>query len=149
VASPQIARDYAVQMGAFPAEGTAREIALASARLEPDGQPRVQPMVSRGRTLYRAQLLGLSESEARTVCANLYRRVLTCQVSRLGQRGDGNGCPANGPPWSTPVFGRLIHRVAKPGLKTAIARCPARSGRGAPIVRRRLLNYLRLRFDRG
>jgi hypothetical protein len=36
------------------------------------------------RTVYHAQLLGLSETEARTVCADLYRRVPSCQVFRIG-----------------------------------------------------------------
>jgi hypothetical protein len=36
------------------------------------------------RTLYHAQLVGLSESEARSVCATLGRRGPGCQVFRIG-----------------------------------------------------------------
>jgi D-alanyl-D-alanine carboxypeptidase len=80
----RIARDRAVQVGAFPAERTAWAIAQEAARLAPEGQPRVQPIVFGRRTLYHAQLLGLSEAEARTVCAAVSRRVAGCQVFRMG-----------------------------------------------------------------
>jgi D-alanyl-D-alanine carboxypeptidase len=82
--APQVIRDHAIQAGAFPAERNAHDIALESARLVPEGQPRVQPIVFGRRTLYQAQLLGLSEPEARTVCAALARRVPACQVFRIG-----------------------------------------------------------------
>jgi D-alanyl-D-alanine carboxypeptidase len=82
--APRIPHDRAVQVGAFPAERAAWIVAEQSAHLAPDGQPRVQPIIFRRRTLYHAQLLGLSETEARTVCAALYRRVPACQVFRMG-----------------------------------------------------------------
>ena len=81
---PRPVRDYGIQVGAVPLERTAREIAQESARLAPEGQPRVQPIVFRRRTLYHAQLLELSEAEARSVCAALTRRVAGCQVFRIG-----------------------------------------------------------------
>jgi D-alanyl-D-alanine carboxypeptidase len=81
---PRTVRDHAVQIGAFPAEHTAWQVAEDSTRFAPDGQPRVQPAVYRRRTVYHAQLLGLSEAEARTVCANYARRVPLCQVFRTG-----------------------------------------------------------------
>jgi D-alanyl-D-alanine carboxypeptidase len=84
VMAPRIPRDRAVQIGAFPAERAAWIVAEQSAHLAPEGQPRVQPIVYGRRTLYHAQLLGLSETEARTVCAALYRRVPACQVLRMG-----------------------------------------------------------------
>jgi D-alanyl-D-alanine carboxypeptidase len=81
---PKLVRDHAVQAGAFPAQRTALEVARESARLVPEGQPRVQPVVFGRRTLYQAQLVGLSEAEARTVCTALSRRVPACQVFRIG-----------------------------------------------------------------
>ena len=84
LASPRMIRDHAVQAGAFPAERTAREIARESLRYAPDGQPRVQPVVFGRRTIYQAQLVGLSEAEARGVCSALARRVPACQVFRVG-----------------------------------------------------------------
>jgi D-alanyl-D-alanine carboxypeptidase len=80
---PRVVRDRAVQFGAFPAERTAWDVAQESARLAPDGVARVQPVVFGRRTLYHAQLLGLSDAEARSVCANLGRRG-GCQVFRIG-----------------------------------------------------------------
>jgi D-alanyl-D-alanine carboxypeptidase len=81
---PRVTRDHAVETRAFAAESTARDIATEFARLAPEGQPRVQPVVYGRRTLYHAQLLGLSESEARTVCATLGRHRPGCQVVRMG-----------------------------------------------------------------
>ncbi len=83
---PRMVRDRGVQVGAYPGEHAAREVAQEFARLAPEGQPRVQPIVYGRRTLYHAQLLGLSEAEARGVCANLARRVPGCQVFRIGSR---------------------------------------------------------------
>jgi D-alanyl-D-alanine carboxypeptidase len=82
--SPAVIRDHAIQAGTFPAERVAREIALQFARLAPEGQPRVQPVVYGRHTLYHAQLVGLSDAEARSVCASLARRVSACQVVRIG-----------------------------------------------------------------
>ena len=82
--APRVVRDRAIQVGAFPGERAASFVAQEAARLAPDGQPRVQPIVYGRRTLYHAQLLGLSEAEARMVCANLPRRGAACQVFRMG-----------------------------------------------------------------
>jgi D-alanyl-D-alanine carboxypeptidase len=80
----RVARDRAVQIGAFPAEHTAWQIAQDSARLAPDAQPRVQQVIYRRHTVYHAELLGLSETEARSVCANFARRAPGCQIFRIG-----------------------------------------------------------------
>jgi D-alanyl-D-alanine carboxypeptidase len=83
--SPRIAHDRAIQAGAFPAERTAWDIAQEAARLAPGGTPRVQPVVVGRRTRYHAQLLGLNEMEARTVCSGLGRRVPSCRIFRVGE----------------------------------------------------------------
>jgi D-alanyl-D-alanine carboxypeptidase len=80
---PTIAHDRAVQIGMYPAQRTAWLVAQDTARLAPQGQPRVQPIVFGHRTAYHAQLLGLTEAEARSVCANLPRRGPSCQVFRM------------------------------------------------------------------
>jgi D-alanyl-D-alanine carboxypeptidase len=82
--SPRVNRDRGIETRSVVRESAAREIAQAFARLVPDGQPRVQPVNVGRRTLYHAQLLGLSESEARTACATLGRRGAGCQVIRVG-----------------------------------------------------------------
>jgi D-alanyl-D-alanine carboxypeptidase len=81
--APRDVRDRAIQAGAFPAARTARAVARESARLAPEGQPRVEPAVFGRRTLYHAQLVGLSEGEARAVCVALSHRVPACQVFRI------------------------------------------------------------------
>lgn len=78
-----VLRDRAVQIGGFTVERIAQEIAQQSARLAPGGQPRVQAMIVGRRAAYHAQLVGLTETEARTVCASLPRRGATCQVFRI------------------------------------------------------------------
>jgi D-alanyl-D-alanine carboxypeptidase len=82
--APRVVRDHAIQAGAFPAQRVAWQVAQESARLAPEGQPRVQPIVFGRRKLYDAQLVGLSDAEARTVCAALSHSVPACQVFRIG-----------------------------------------------------------------
>jgi D-alanyl-D-alanine carboxypeptidase len=84
VLSPRLVRDRAVQIGSFATEHAASEVARESANLAPGGLPRVQPVSSGRRTVYHAQLLGLSEAEARLVCANRPRHAPACQVFRIG-----------------------------------------------------------------
>ncbi len=78
-----VLRDRAVQIGGFTVERIAQEIARQSARLAPGGQPRVQAMITGRRAAYHAQLVGLTETEARTVCASMPRRGAPCQVFRI------------------------------------------------------------------
>jgi D-alanyl-D-alanine carboxypeptidase len=82
--APRVIRDHAIETRALAAESAARDVAQEFARLAPEGQPRVQPIVYGRRTVYHAELLGLSESEARTVCATLGRRGPGCQIFRIG-----------------------------------------------------------------
>jgi D-alanyl-D-alanine carboxypeptidase len=81
---PRVVHDRAVQIGTFQGESIAREVAQEAAGLAPGGVARVQPVIFGRRTLYHAQLLGLSEAEARMVCANQPRRGPSCQVFRIG-----------------------------------------------------------------
>ena len=76
-------RNRGVQAGAFQAERNAWEVTQQAARIAPSGQPRVQPVISGRHTLYHAQLLGLSDTEARSVCANLPKRGSACQIFRV------------------------------------------------------------------
>ena len=86
VLAPGLPHDKAVQIGGVPREREANDLARESARLAPAGQPRVQPIVDGRRTLYHAQLLGLSDVEAQSVCANMIRRGPSCQVFRVDRR---------------------------------------------------------------
>jgi D-alanyl-D-alanine carboxypeptidase len=82
--APRVVRDHGIQAGAFPAQRVAWQVAQESARLAPEGQPRVQPIVFGRHRRYDAQLVGLSDAEARTVCAALSHSVPACQVFRIG-----------------------------------------------------------------
>ena len=83
--APVPMRDRAIQIGGLPVERTAAVLSQDAARFAPAGQPRVQPVLYGRRTLYHAQLLGLSEPEARSVCAGMLRRGPSCQVFRVAQ----------------------------------------------------------------
>jgi D-alanyl-D-alanine carboxypeptidase len=74
---------WGVQVGAFGTEGAARQAALAARRAAGDGEARVEQAGSRPRYVYRAQLGGLTEGEARDVCATLARRRMACTPLRL------------------------------------------------------------------
>jgi D-alanyl-D-alanine carboxypeptidase len=81
---PRVEHEHGVQLGAYLAEHTAWEIAQEAGRFAPNGEPRAVPVAEGRRTLYHAQILGLSEPEARNVCATLpHRRGPSCQVFRL------------------------------------------------------------------
>ncbi len=80
------ARDKVVQIGGFVAERTAWDVAQEAARIAPGGQPRVQPVVSGRRATYHAQIMAVSDSEARAVCAGLSRRGAACQVFGMSGR---------------------------------------------------------------
>jgi D-alanyl-D-alanine carboxypeptidase len=79
-----VIRDRAVETRAIVSESVARDLAAEFARLAPEGEPRVQPVLYRRHTVYHAELLGLSESEARMVCSTLGRHGPGCQVFRIG-----------------------------------------------------------------
>ena len=78
---PQLAR-YSVQVGTFGAERAARAAAFAARRLAADGDPKVESLSLRGKTMWRAQLGGLSAAEAQTACAALARKKTPCMVLR-------------------------------------------------------------------
>lgn len=86
-ARPGSVRGYAVQVGAFRSAGQAEKAAAGAARKAPTLlaglDPQVNPVKSGKRTLYRAWLVGLSESQARTACRQLEKARQDCLVVRL------------------------------------------------------------------
>ena len=78
---------WAVQVGAFASEALARQAAANARKLADTGQARVEPVVIQGRTVWRAQLIGLSSAEASGTCNALSKRKIVCAVLRpeLGQ----------------------------------------------------------------
>jgi D-alanyl-D-alanine carboxypeptidase len=69
---------WIVQVGAFSSESAARQAAAAAHRVADDGDVRIEPATVKGRTAYRAQLTGLSQTEAQQACSALTRRKMPC-----------------------------------------------------------------------
>jgi D-alanyl-D-alanine carboxypeptidase len=73
---------WSVQVGAFVTEGAARKAANTAQRLTGSGDVAVEKVAVRRKISWRAQLIGLSDAEARGACAALAKRKLTCALLR-------------------------------------------------------------------
>ena len=85
-AGPQVVKatdnhNWGVQIGSYLVHDRAEAQAQAASRLVP-GEAVVTEVKISNRRLYRAQLLGLQESQARTACQNLARQGVECLVVR-------------------------------------------------------------------
>jgi hypothetical protein len=76
---------WAIQVGTFSTERAARD-AAASARRTADGDVRIDTTRQRGKTLWRAQITGLTGTEAQGACASLARQRVACAVIRSEPR---------------------------------------------------------------
>ena len=74
---------FAIQVGSFGSERAAREAASSARRAAEDGEARVEPASQHGRTVWRAQVVGLTSSEAQGACATLARHRAACVVLRF------------------------------------------------------------------
>lgn len=83
---PRSGAKFSVQVGAFQLESSAREAAVTARKLAEAGQVRVEPATVKGRTTWRAMLVGLSAAEANGTCAALARHKTSCVVVQ-GQLG--------------------------------------------------------------
>ena len=72
---------WAVQIGSYHEPDRAHAQAQAAARWIP-GEVKVTEVEISNRKLYRARLVGLHESQARTACQNLTRQGMGCLVVR-------------------------------------------------------------------
>jgi D-alanyl-D-alanine carboxypeptidase len=77
---------WAIQVGVYPNERTARAAAVAAHRVAEGGEPRVEPGFAHGRKAWRAQLTGLTGQEAQGTCAALSRHRTPCVVLRPDSR---------------------------------------------------------------
>jgi D-alanyl-D-alanine carboxypeptidase len=73
---------WSVQIGSFATEQAARATAAVARRAADAGDIRVESFSFHGRTLFRAVLGGLSQSDARTACNAVPRRHLACTQVR-------------------------------------------------------------------
>jgi D-alanyl-D-alanine carboxypeptidase len=72
--------NWSVQVGTFNSEAAAHSAALAARRDAEAGEVRVEPVRLRGKTIWRAQLIGLTASDAQDACSG--HRHGTCTVIR-------------------------------------------------------------------
>ncbi len=73
---------WGVVMTGFNSEQAARVVAAQARRAADAGDIRIEPVTSRGHTLYRAVLNGLDASEVHAACAAAARRHATCAPLR-------------------------------------------------------------------
>lgn len=78
------AANWSVQVGTFNSEAAARDAALAARREAESGEVRVEPIRLRGRTIWRAQVTGLTASDAQDACSGHRRGA--CMVIRPDSR---------------------------------------------------------------
>jgi D-alanyl-D-alanine carboxypeptidase len=69
---------WAILLGSFSSEATARQAATNARRLTDAGQIRIDSASSQGKQAWRAQIIGLSGAEASGACAALSKRKLVC-----------------------------------------------------------------------
>jgi D-alanyl-D-alanine carboxypeptidase len=71
---------WTVQVGTFATEGVARSAAAAARREAEAGDIRVEPIRLRSKTVWRAQVAGLSQADAQDVCAGHHKGA--CMIIR-------------------------------------------------------------------
>jgi D-alanyl-D-alanine carboxypeptidase len=72
--------NWSVQVGTFSTEAAAHGAALAARRETDAGEVRVEPVRLRGKTIWRAQVIGLTAADAQDTCSS--HRRSTCLVIR-------------------------------------------------------------------
>lgn len=78
------ATNWAVQVGSYSTENAAHSAARAARRAADAGEPRVEAIRLRTRWIWRAQVTGLTQSDAQDACSG--HRKGTCRVIRLDPR---------------------------------------------------------------
>ena len=79
---PRPSARWSVQVGAFASEAAARQAAVAARRIADAGEARVETATVNRKTSYRAQLTGLSQTDAQVACSTLSRRKIACTPIR-------------------------------------------------------------------
>ena len=73
---------WAIQVGSFASERAAREAASTARRIADGGEIRIENASTHHRTAWRAQIVGLTQSEAQDACSTLSRRKMACFIVR-------------------------------------------------------------------
>ncbi len=90
-ASTRTAAAWTIQVGSFGSERAAREAASSARRAADGGDVRIEPASLQRRTIWRAQVTGLTAAEAQGTCAALARHRSACTVLRPDQRQIASG----------------------------------------------------------
>jgi len=77
---------WTIQIGSFGNERAAREAASNARRVVDDGEARIETASQHGRTIWRAQVTGLTSAEAQGACAALVRHRAACAILRPDPR---------------------------------------------------------------
>jgi D-alanyl-D-alanine carboxypeptidase len=77
---------WGIQVGSFGNARQARDAAVSARRAADGGEPRVESVNQHGRTLWRAQVIGLTAPEAQSACSMLGKHRAPCFVLRPDQR---------------------------------------------------------------
>ena len=77
---------YGVQVGTHPDERAARAAALTARRTADGGEVHVEPVVVKHKFLWRAQVTGLTQADAKAACAALAKRKTPCAVLKIPPR---------------------------------------------------------------
>ncbi|MBV9538556.1 MAG: D-alanyl-D-alanine carboxypeptidase [Acidisphaera sp.] len=70
---------WGVQVGAFASSAAARQVASVARRVVGAGDAHIEPVMVRGRTTWRAQVVGFTEGEMRAAVSSLERHHLPAQ----------------------------------------------------------------------
>ena len=87
MANPSDQSDWGIQVGAFntktPAESTARDVSKKYAKLLKGGHVAIAPLANKkGKTLYRARIMGIDKDAAYETCKILKRAQMPCMELR-------------------------------------------------------------------
>lgn len=77
---------WGLQAGLYNTEKAARAAAAAARRVADDGAVHVEPVTVKHKILWRAQVTGLSQSDAKAACAALAKHKTPCSVLRTDPR---------------------------------------------------------------
>ncbi len=77
---------WGLQAGTFPTEKAAKAAAIAARRVADDGVAHVEPVTVKHKVIWRAQVTGLSQSDAKAACAVLAKHRTPCAVIRFDPR---------------------------------------------------------------
>ncbi|WP_158929203.1 D-alanyl-D-alanine carboxypeptidase family protein [Acidisphaera sp. S103] len=68
-ARARVVANWVVQVGTFPTEAAAHTAAMAARREAEAGEVRIEPVHLRKKTIWRAQVMGLTQSDAQDACS--------------------------------------------------------------------------------